>query len=712
MKSITAGVVAALGLFACAWQASADEPGAAPAALPEEGPLTEVTVTATRLAQNAFDVPAAIDSVPIAQDSLGVNAAESLAGVPGLIARDRQNYAQDEQISIRGFGARAPFGIAGVRIYMDGIPQSQPDGQGEVSQFDLASAARIEVLRGPFSVLYGNSAGGVIQLFTADGHGPLHAEAGVVYGSFQQRRFSADVQGGDTDFNYNVGASQFGTAGSRGHSAAQRSSLGGKWNFGFSGGSRLTVVLNLFNAPEAQDPLGLTRAQFSANPQGTAPTAAQYNTRKSADQMQLGALYEVPLSEHNSVQLMAYGGHRDVLQFQAIPVTTQNAPTSPGGVVSLGNGFGGVEPRWIYQSQLLGAPWNVTAGLTYDELDEHREGFNNFVGAQLGVQGALRRSEIDNVYDLDQYVQSQWGPIDRWSVFAGYRRSLVSVDSTALYIPPSGQNGSGALSYSASSPVGGVLFQVDPHLNLYASLGNGFETPTLDELAYRPSGAAGLDTSLQAARSHSYEVGAKLRSTPAFDADLALFQSDTVNELVLCADTGGRGTYCNAPRTRHQGVEFSTQTQLRSDLALQLSYTYLDATVRSAYLTCSALPCAIPNTYVAAGNRIPGLPPNDLFAQLAWQTTAAWRWLLNDSYASAVYADDANRSYAGAYDLIGIASDYTLPLSVGELRLFARADNLANRRYAGSVIVNNTSAQYYEAGPGRAFLLGVNFQLR
>ncbi|HWG76965.1 MAG TPA: TonB-dependent receptor [Steroidobacteraceae bacterium] len=709
MKSITAGVLATLGVVLCAWQARADEPGSAPA---EEGSLTEVTITATRLAQNSFDVPAAIDSVPIAQDSLGVNVSESLAGVPGLIARDRQNYAQDEQISIRGFGARAPFGIAGVRIYMDGIPQSQPDGQGEVSQFDLASAGRIEVLRGPFSVLYGNSAGGVIQLFTADGHGPLRAQAGVTYGSFQQRRFSADVQGGDSDFNYNVGASQFGTEGSRGHSAAQRSSLGGKWNFGLSGGSRLTVVLNLFNAPEAQDPLGLTRAQFDADPQGTAPSALLYDTRKSVDQMQLGALYDVPLGAHNSLQLMAYGGHRDVLQFLAIPMTTQKAPTSPGAVVSLGNGFGGIEPRWIYESELLGAPWNVTAGLTYDELDEHREGFNNFVGAQLGMQGALRRSEIDHVYDLDQYVQSQWGPIDRWSVFAGFRRSLVSIDSTALYIPPGGQNGSGAVSYTASSPVGGVLFQVDPHLNLYASFGNGFETPTLDELAYRSSGAAGLDTSLQAASSHSYEIGAKLRSARAFDAQLALFQSDTVNELVLCANAGGRSTYCNAPRTRHQGVEFSAQTQLRSDLALQLSYTYLDATVRSAYLTCSALPCAIPNTYVAAGNRIPGLPPDDLFAQLAWQTTAAWRWLVSDSYVSAVYADDANASYAGAYDLLGIASDYTWSLPAGDLRLFARVDNLANRSYAGSVIVNNTSHQYYEAGPGRAFLLGVNFQLR
>src|SRR6185312_7437564 len=481
-RSTTAGVVAALGSLVCAWQAWGQEAGTGAGAAQDVG-LTVVTVTATRLPQSSFDVPAAVDSVPIATDELGINASESLQGVPGLIARDRQNYAQDEQISIRGFGARAPFGIAGVRIYQDDIPQSQPDGQGQVSQFNLASAARIEVLRGPFSVLYGNSAGGVIQLFTADGHGPLSANAAVVYGSFQQRRFSADVQGGDAGFNYNVGASQFGTAGSRGHSAAQRSSLGGKWNFGFSAGGHLSVVLNLFNGPDAQDPLGLTRAQFDANPQGTAPSAALYNTRKSADQSQLGAVYEVPLSAHNTLHLMAYGGHRDVLQFQSIPMTTQNAPTSPGGVVSLGNGYGGVEPRWIYQSELLGAPWNVTAGLTFDVLDEHREGFNNFVGPVLGVQGALRRSEIDDVYDLDQYVQSQWGPIDRWSMFAGFRRSTVSMRSTALYIPPGGQNGSGSVSYAASSPVGGVLFQLDPRVNLYASIGNGFETPTLSEIA-------------------------------------------------------------------------------------------------------------------------------------------------------------------------------------------------------------------------------------
>lgn len=324
MRIIIAAGALGVGLLVCVRLAWASDIGA-------PADLGAVTVTATRMAQSSFGVPAAVDTAPIARDALGVNAAESLGEIPGLIARDRQNYAQDAQISIRGFGARAPFGIAGVRIYLDGIPQSQPDGQGQLAQFNLASADHIEVLRGPFSVLYGNSAGGVIQLFSADGQGPQRASAAVVYGSFQQRRISASVQGGDERFNYNVGVSQFGTAGSRGHSAAQRSSLGGKWNVGLAGDARLTVLLNLFNAPEAQDPLGLTQAQFNANPRATAPSAALYNTRKSVDQLQLGARLELPVGQGNSLQLIAYGGHRDVLQFQAIPLTTQSAPTSPAG---------------------------------------------------------------------------------------------------------------------------------------------------------------------------------------------------------------------------------------------------------------------------------------------------------------------------------------------------------------------------------------------
>jgi iron complex outermembrane receptor protein len=706
--------LAALGLLLAGPLARADQPSGADQS---ENLLSAVTVTATRLAQSDLSVPASIDSAPIALDAALVNASESLAYVPGLIVRDRQNYAQDEQISIRGFGARAPFGIAGVRIYMDGIPSSQPDGQGEVSQFNLASAERIEVLRGPFSVLYGNSAGGVIQLFTASGSGPAHASGGLFYGSFAERELNADLQGGDHAFNYNVGASYFATDGARGHSAAQRSSVGGKWGLDFTAAGHLTLLLNLFDGPDAQDPLGLTRAQFNADPTATAPSAALFNTRKSAAQGQLGAVYEISLNDSNSFSLTGYGGHRDVLQFLAIPLASQKAPTSSGGVVSLSNNYGGLEPRWIYHSTLLGAPWNITAGLNYDNLNEHRQGYNNFVGSTLGVQGALRRNELDQVYDLDQYLQTQWGPIDRWTVFLGARRSRVYFQSSPLAGASGRANASGAVDYGASSPVGGVLFQVMPQLSLYGSYGQGFETPTFDELAYRPSGAPGLNFALRDSRSRSYESGAKLHFDGAggvelFAAQLALFRSNLSNELILASNTGGRSIYGNAGLTRHQGVELETQTRLTPTLHWQLAYTYLDATVQSAYLTCSSVPCPKANTAVAAGNRIPGLPPHDLYTGVQWQPAPGWEWTLTDAYVAAFYADDANRSYAGAYNLLGTILAHDFALARGQLRCFLRFDNLLDRKYAASVIVNNTNAQYFEAGPGRAWFLGLRYAMR
>ena len=128
-----------------------------------------VVVTATRIEQKSFDLPASIDAVgkaAIQDQQLRVNISESLGGVPGLVANNRYNYAQDLQISIRGFGARASFGVRGVKLYQDGIPFTMPDGQGQTGSFALDTAKRIEVLRGPFAALYGNASGGVIQLFT------------------------------------------------------------------------------------------------------------------------------------------------------------------------------------------------------------------------------------------------------------------------------------------------------------------------------------------------------------------------------------------------------------------------------------------------------------------------------------------------------------------------------------------------------------------
>src|SRR6478609_9189374 len=252
------------------------------AAAQQQLPPVVVTTPMPGVALPAFDTPASVDVIDGAtmrSGQLGINLSESLSRVPGVVALNRQNYAQDLQISVRGFGARSTFGVRGVRLYTDGIPATMPDGQGQVSHFNLDSADRVEVLRGPFSALYGNSSGGVIQLFTADGSDPGQFKFGLVGQSYDTWRASVNARGVSGPADYNIDFTHFETDGYRDHSAAQRESGNGKLNIKVGDGGKLTLLINTVNIPGAQDPLGITRAQFESDPRSVASVAEQFNTR-------------------------------------------------------------------------------------------------------------------------------------------------------------------------------------------------------------------------------------------------------------------------------------------------------------------------------------------------------------------------------------------------------------------------------------------------
>ena len=371
----------------------------------EDGALPAVVVTATRTEQPAYEVPASVDAVEIDAhpDTAGVNLSEYLDLVPGVLARNRGNYAQDEQISIRGFGARSTFGVRGVRLYIDGIPATMPDGQGQVSHFNLDSAARIEVLRGPFSALYGNSSGGVIELFSADGSDPARVGLSLVGAGHGFGRASVNARGIAGAFDYNAALTHFRTDGWRAHSAARRESGHAKLGWNIGDGARLTVVANTLSIPEAQDPLGLTRAQFEADPDQVAAVAELFDTRKSVRQHQLGTIWEQALADGHAMRLLAYGGRREVEQFLSVPVAAQANPLHSGGVVDLGSTYAGSDLRWTWKGDLAARPFELAAGLALDRQRQHRRGYENFVGDTLGVRGGLRRDEIDDVRNIDQY---------------------------------------------------------------------------------------------------------------------------------------------------------------------------------------------------------------------------------------------------------------------------------------------------------------------
>ena len=677
--------------------------------------LTPVVVTATRTEVPAFDVPASIDRVgseTIHEGKPQINIPESLGGVPGLVARDRQNYAQDVQLSIRGFGARSTFGIRGVRLYVDGIPATLPDGQGQITNVELGSADRIEVLRGPFSALYGNSSGGVIQVFSEEGHGPPTLGAGGSLGSFDTRRVAAKASGANGSFGYVVGASVFKTDGYRDHSEAERQLGNAKLTWQPDGASKLTFIVNRLDLPKAQDPLGLTRAQMEADPRSVDPSAETFNTRKTVDQTQAGAIYERSFDAANSLRFLVYGGQRDTEQFQSIPVATQNNPLHPGGVISLDRNYYGTDLRWSTKATLGEMPFGVVAGLAYDALNEQRRGYQNFEGTTLGVKGALRRDERNFVDNFDQYLQASLQMSPRWSANAGVRHSRVSFDSEDHYIVGTNPDDSGSVSYSATLPVLGVMFAASDSVHLYATAGRGFETPTLNELAYRPSGQTGLNLGLQAARSKSLEIGAKFRFASGGEATAAAFETHTSDEIVTQTNVGGRSTFQNAGATRRRGIELSAAADLGNDLRLQGAYTWLDARYRDPFQTCAGVPCTTPTLTIPADNRIPGTASNSFYAALAWTPPLGLRGGLEARALSKVWVNDANSDAAAGYATFSGYLGYLARIGAFELSGFGRIDNLFDRAYVGSVIVGEGNGRFFEPAPGRTWTVGGSVAVR
>ncbi len=674
--------------------------------------LDRVRVVSTRLRQvPAFDTPASVSTVEIdgRSASAGVNVSDLLHGVPGLLARDRQNHAQDTQLSLRGFGARSSFGVRGVRLYADGIPATMPDGQGQVSHFALAGAARIEVLRGPFSALYGNSSGGVMQVFSADGEAPTQGHVQASLGRDDSRSLGASLRGANGAFGYALAGNVFDTDGWREHGAAQRRSLNAKLHYDLPGAGRVQLVANHFNAPDAQDPLGLTWAQVRENPRQATPVAMQFDTRKSVAQDQAGLVYEQPLDGGHALRAMAYAGHRAVEQFLPLPVAAQANPLNAGGAIDLDVDYGGADLRWSWRGELAGREFEFTTGASFDRQDQHRRGYENFNGGLPGVRGALRRDERNRTDDFDQYAQAWWRFAPRWSLLAGARHSQVRFAARDAYVTANNPDDSGRVEYARTTPVAGLAFAPSDDLRFYLSAGRGFETPTFNELGYRADGGAGLAYDLKPAVSRNLELGGKWRNGRGASLDAALFRADTDAELAVARNVGGRSSYRNVGRARRDGFELAAALPLGERWRFDLAYTRLDARFRDGFPVCSASGCTNPSVQVAAGARIPGTARQQLDARLRWQAGDR-EAALDATGVGSVVANDPGDARAPGYLLLGAEFAREWRFGAQSLRGFARIDNLLDKAYVGSVIVNEGNGRFYEPGPGRGLLLGLRWR--
>ncbi|ODN18124.1 TonB-dependent receptor PqqU [Klebsiella pneumoniae] len=670
-----------------------------------------MVVTAAPTTVSELDTPAAVSVVngdEMRQAAPRVNLSESLGAVPGLQVQNRQNYAQDLQLSIRGFGSRSTYGVRGLRIYVDGIPATMPDGQGQTSNIDIGSVDTIEVLRGPFSALYGNSSGGVINVTSQTGTQPPTVEASSYYGSFGTWHYGMKATGavGDGshagDVDYTVSTNRFTTHGYRDHSGARKNLANARLGVRINDVSKLTLLLNSVDI-KANDAGGLTADEWRDNPRQS-PRGDQYNTRKNTRQTQAGLRYERQLSAQDDLSVMMYAGERETTQFQSIPRAPQLKPSHAGGVIDLTRHYQGIDTRLTHRGELL-VPVTLTAGLDYENMSERRKGYENFVmvnGApQYGEQGALRRNERNLMWNVDPYLQTQWQLTDKLSLDAGVRYSSVWFDSNDYYITPGNGDDSGDASYHKWLPAGSLKYALTDAWNVYLSAGRGFETPTINELSYRSDNQSGLNFGLKPSTNDTVEIGSKTRiGNGLFTA--ALFQTNTDNEIVVDSSSGGRTSYKNAGKTRRQGMELGLDQQFGESWRLKAAWTWLDATYRTN--VCDDASCN--------GNRIPGIARNMGYASFGYQPEQGWYAGSDIRYMSDIMANDENTAKAPSWTVVGLTTGYKWSYGRMDMDLFGRIDNLFDREYVGSVIVNESNGRYYEPAPGRNYGIGLNLACR
>jgi iron complex outermembrane receptor protein len=713
--------------------------------------LAPTVVTATRIETNSFDLPVSIDVVSksnIQDAQLKMTLSESLIRIPGITAQSRSQFSQDPQISTRGFGSRSSFGVRGLRIYVDGIPFTMPDGIGQPGNIELGAIKAIEVMRGPFSSLYGNSSGGVVQLLTEDAPKTPEISSEFMTGSYGTNRQSAKATGSVGNVDYLLNFSNFETDGYRQNSNAKKEQFTAKFKINISNSTKLTMLANWMDM-DAQDPLGLSRTEsFTSkttvagatvdvyersafdNPTAIPSVATLANTRVSRKNQQIGLNLEHAFNENNAINIISYVGKRDNLQYLSAfnKDTTGSGPTTKadfGRASAIARDFWGTELRYTNKGQILDRPYQLTAGVNYGHMEDNRSDINSNSGVMLNSSDLtnVNRREVNIAKNFDQYLQAQYAIASSIDIHAGVRKTKVDikvednlVNLAAVTISSSTfkyRDSSGKLSYEKTTPVVGAVWKVNPTLNIYANYGKGFETPNLIEIAYdHVDNGTGPNLNLTPSQSDNYEIGAKAFANSTTRINAAIFRTNTDKEIVV-ASSGTYATYQNAGKTKRQGFEASIDSQLANNFGIYGAYTFLDAKFDSSFIS-NVVSNSITTPYtINSGNFIPGTYRHQIYAEASWKyPDLGFYTALETRYNSKVYVNDRNTDTADSYTVVNLRAGFQQSVSNWKFNEFLRVENIADKDYIGSIRVNDGNSRFFEPAAGRNWMVGVNANYR
>lgn len=591
-----------------------------------------ITVTSPRLERNLYDTPAAVsvtDAPDIREGQQRLQLDESLDTVPGLFFQNRYNFAQNLRLSTRGFGARAPFGIRGIRIQVDGIPYTLPDGQSQIDAVDLDSAQRIEVIRGPSSVQYGNASGGVIDITTARGDDlppgkRLRQDVGS--NDYYKTTFQANgTQGPNTHgiatmswLNYN---------GFRDQSEVEKGLFNGRLSHEWGEGHQLTATFNALHTPKAQDPAGLTASEVEQDRRRATGNAERLDSGQDVDQQTLGLLYETAAAGAGDLTVSTFFTRRDFSQQLPFPGPSR---------IAYDRQFYGVSTDYQQGSELAGLPltWMVGADL-HRQIDDRRRYRVSFSGNVTGQT----QDETQNATNAAVFAQGDLALTDRFNLSLGARfdRLRLSIDDRQT----SDGDDSGSRTYREFSGFAGMSFRLAPRQQVYATVGTAFESPTFTEFA-NPDGSGGFNPDIGPQQAFNREVGARGGLGQGVSYDLAIF-SIRVDDEILPYDISDRTFYENAGRTERYGIEIGLKWDLSYTWRVTSAVTLADYKLRDFNDE---------QGNDADGNRLPGLPREQWVSEVEWRGSGKRFAALEWQYVGDLYAENSNQTKVSDYWLL------------------------------------------------------------
>ena len=654
--------------------------------------VSEIIVTATRLDQAARSVPAAIsvvsgDEIQHARQQLALD--EALAKVPGVFFQNRYNFAQDLRIAIRGFGARSNFGVRGIKILVDGIPETLADGQSQVDSIDLASVRQVEVLRGPASALYGNAAGGVISIQSELGSAEPYADARIAVGDYGYRKYQVKTAGAAGRLDYLVSLSDLQIDGYREHSEAENTQLNSRFLFRLSDNTEVGWAISATDQPISNDPGGVTRAEAAANPRAARDRNVDFDAGEALDQQKLGISFKHAFPGGGELRARSYYLARDF---------RNRLPFTNGGIVALDRSFAGGGVSYTRGFGLGNIQHRVVAGIDHDRQRDDRQRFDN----NSGIQGVLALDQLERVTSTGFFVQDEVTVSDRFAVTLGLRYDDIEFDVSDAFLADG--DDSGTRSIDDVSPSIGFLYDVGARHALYGGIATAFETPTTTEFA-NPDGSGGFNPSLEPQKSTSYELGLRGGVFENTRYELVVFKIDVDDELIPfeIASSPDREFFANAGKSERRGIELSLSAAPLPRLNLALSYTWSQFKF-DTFIDGSG------NDF--SGNTIPGIPDTFVYADISYAHESGFFAAVDALYTDDLFADNANAAKVHGATVANVRLGLQRTFDNLDIEPFVGINNVFDTDFTANVRINAFGARYFEPGPDRNVYGGVSVRFR